>query len=53
MKTLARLGLDAETTTLLLDWCAANYGASATNVIEEALPLLLALQANAKTARTP
>lgn len=36
-KNLARWGLSEEARLLLLDWCAANYSASATDVISEAL----------------
>ena len=37
MKNLSRFGFDEETTALLLDWCAANYKAQATEIICEAV----------------
>jgi hypothetical protein len=36
-KNLERWGLPEEVRLMLLDWCAANYGGSATDVISEAL----------------
>ncbi|HJR57054.1 MAG TPA: hypothetical protein VJ798_10775 [Rhizomicrobium sp.] len=36
-KNLERWGLKEEIRLLLLDWCAANYGATATEIVEEAL----------------
>jgi hypothetical protein len=36
-KNLERWGLPEEVRLMLLDWCAANYGGSATDVIAEAV----------------
>jgi hypothetical protein len=36
-KNLKRWGLSDEIRLMLLDWCAANYGGSATEIVEDAL----------------